>query len=238
MLFDILLLDLLIKIGENPIIAFKSGNMIFTDAIQEYAEEPLTRQIMLDILKDYNRPNDKINELVKKGELTTVKKGLYIAGPKIRAAKPEPFLIANHLWGPSYVSMDTALSYWGLIPEKVFEISSVTTQTSKNYKTPVGRFSYHRSPLPYYSFGIKSVQLTPRQVALIASREKAICDKIVMTSGIQLRSQKQTQEYLLDDLRMDEDLLRELDLKAISSWVKDAPKAKSLLMLIKTIQSL
>lgn len=170
------------------------------------AEEPLTRQIMIDLLKDYNRPNDKINELVKKGELTTVKKGLYVTGPKINITKPEPFLIANHLWGPSYVSLETALSYWGLIPERVYEISSITTKTSKNYKTPIGRFSYYRAPLPYYSFGIKSVQLTPKQVALIVSPEKAICDKIIITSGILLRSQKQTREYLVNDLRMDEEM--------------------------------
>lgn len=161
-----------------------------------------------------------------------------MTGPKINIPKPEPFLIANHLWGPSYVSLETALSYWGLIPERVYEISSVTTKTSKKYKTPIGRFSYYHSPLPYYSFGIKSVQLTPKQVALIASPEKAICDKIIMTSGILLRSQKQTREYLVNDLRMDEEMLGELDLKAINSWLEDAPKKGSLFMLVKTIKDL
>lgn len=225
-------------IGKNPIIALISPNMDFKDAIRDYAEEPLTRQIMMDLLKDYKRPNDKINELVKKGELTSIKKGLYVTGPKINIAKPEPFLIANHLWGPSYVSMDAALSYWGLIPEKVFEISSLTTRVSKIYKTSVGRFSYMNAPLPYYSFGMKSVQLTPKQVALIASPEKAICDKIITTSGIILRSSRQVREYLIDDLRIDDEKLLELDLGAISSWIRDAPKKESLSMLVKTIKSL
>ncbi|MGF6926516.1 hypothetical protein QFZ48_002016 [Chitinophaga sp. W2I13] len=212
--------------------------MSFRDAVYEYAEEPLTRQIMMDLLKDFKRPNDKINELIKKGELISIKKGLYVTGPKINIAKPEPFLIANHLWGPSYVSMDAALSYWGLIPEKVFEISSLTTKISKMYKTSIGRFSYINAPLPYYSFGIKSVQLTPKQVALIASPEKAICDKIITTSGIILRSSRQAREYLVDDLRIDDEKLRELDLGAISSWIKDAPKKESLSMMVKTIKSL
>lgn len=212
--------------------------MVFKDAVLEYAEEPLTRQIMMDLLKEYKRPNDKINELVKRGELTTVKKGLYVPGPAINIIKPEPFLIANHLWGPSYVSLEAALSYWGLIPERVYEISSVTIKTTKTYKTSVGRFSYFHTPPPYYSFGIKSVSLTSRQVALIASPEKALCDKIVMTSGIFLRSSRQVQEYLIDDLRIDEDALRKLDLKAISSWTGDAPKKSSLAMLVKTISEL
>lgn len=212
--------------------------MTYKEKVYEYAEEPLNRQIMMDLLKDYNRPNDKINELVKKGELTTIKKGLYMTGPNIKIAKPEPFLIANHLRGPSYVSLEAALSYWGLIPERVYEISSMTTKTSKNYITPIGRFSYFHAPLPYYSFGIKSVQLTPKQVVLIASPEKAICDKIIQTSGILLRSQHQAREFLVNDLRMDEEMLSKLDLGAISSWIEDAPKKGSLSMLVKTISEL
>jgi hypothetical protein len=212
--------------------------MTFKDAVLEYAEEPLTRQIMMDLLKEYKRPNDKINELVKKGELTTVKKGLYVAGPQINITKPEPFLIANHLWGPSYVSLEAALSYWGLIPERVYEISSMTTKTSKSYKTPLGRFRYFHAPIPYYSFGIKRVELTSRQVALIASPEKALCDKIIATSDILLRSSRQVREYIIDDLRIDEEMLRKLDLGAISTWIKDAPKKGSLSMLVNTITSL
>ncbi len=193
---------------------------------------------MMDLLKEYKRPNDKINELVKKGELTTVKKGLYVAGPQINITKPEPFLIANHLWGPSYVSLEAALSYWGLIPERVYEISSMTTKTSKSYKTPLGRFRYFHAPIPYYSFGIKRVELTSRQVALIASPEKALCDKIIATSDILLRSSRQVREYIIDDLRIDEEMLRKLDLGAISTWIKDAPKKGSLSMLVNTITSL
>lgn len=212
--------------------------MTFREAVSEYAEEPLTRQIMMDVLKKYKRPNDKISELVKKGELTALKKGFYVAGPKTNISQPEPFLIANHLRGPSYVSRDAALSYWGLIPERVYEISSITTKTSKSYKTPLGRFSYYHLPLPYYSFGIKSVQLTSRQVVLIASPEKAICDKIITTSGIFLRSHKQVREYLIDDLRIDEEALRTLDYREISSWIRDAPKHNSLSMFVNTIREL
>jgi hypothetical protein len=225
-------------IGKNQIFALNTDNMTFKEAVIEYAEEPLPRQIMMDLLKEYKRPNDKINELVKRGELITVKKGLYVAGPGVTVTKPEPFLVANHLWGPSYVSLDAALSYWGLIPERVYEISSMTTKTSKSYKTPLGRFRYFHAPLPYYSFGIKSVELTPRQVALIASPEKALCDKIITTSGILLRSTRQVREYIIEDLRIDEEMLRKLDLGAISTWIKDAPKKKSLSMLVDTIARL
>jgi hypothetical protein len=114
----------------------------------------------------------------------------------------------------------------------------MTTKTSKSYKTPLGRFRYFHAPLPYYSFGIKSVELTPRQVVLIASPEKALCDKIITTSGILLRSSRQVLEYLIDDLRIDEEMLRKLDTGAISTWIKDAPKKRSLSMLVNTIAGL
>lgn len=212
--------------------------MEFKEAIQAYAEEPLTRGLIMDLLKDYKRPYDKISELVKKGELIAVKRGIYVPGPKVNVARPESFLLANHLHGPSYVSLETALSYHGMIPERVYEITSVTTTASKTFKTPVGRFSYHHGQLPYYSFGIESVLLTARQRVLIASPEKALCDKILMTRGISLRSVKQAREFLTDDMRIDEEQLSKLDLHIINAWIKDAPKQNSLKILVKTLQEL
>ena len=68
--------------------------------------------------------------------------------------------------------------------------------TSKKYETAIGRINYFHLPSPYYSFGIKSIRLSENQTVLIASPEKAICDKIVLTSGIQLRSKNQTKKLL------------------------------------------
>lgn len=212
--------------------------MGFQPNIQKYREQPISKQLLLDLLKDYKRPYDKIDELVKKQMLIQLKRGLYIAGPMLNIASPEPFLIANHLYGPSYISLDTALTYWGLIPERVYEISSVTTNSSKIYKTAVGRFSYKSMPLPYYSFGIKQVQLTDKQTVLVASKEKALCDKIIATSGVLLRSVKQTLELLIEDFRIDENSLRILDTATIGTWLKDAPKENSLKFLIKALNSL
>ncbi len=212
--------------------------MEFREAMQQYAEEPLTLQILLGLLKGYKRPYDKIHEMVKKEELIPVKKGFYVPGPRLGISRPESFLIANHLWGPSYVSLEAALSHWGYIPERVYEVSSMTIKAAKTYKTPVGRFRYFHAQLPYYSFGIKSVALTRRQTVLMASPEKALCDKIVMTSGILLRSERSVQEFLLEDLRMEEEALRKLEIRTIASWLPDAPKKNSLQMLIKTLNNL
>ncbi len=206
--------------------------------IKSYITQPLTHQLLMSLLKEYKRPNDKIHSLLKEGTLQSVKKGLYIGGPLLKAGKPEPFLLANHISGPSYVSLDSALSWHGLIPERVYEISSATTKASRKFTTPVGVFSYTRLPLPYYAFGIQRVQLSGDQYALIASPEKALTDKIITTAGVVLRSKKDALFYLTEDLRIDEDSLKVLDAKKIISWLPDAPKKDSLLMMIKAINCL
>lgn len=212
--------------------------MDFRAKIKDFAEGPISRHLILELLSDYDRPNDKISELIKNKELISIRRGLYITGPEMDLPSPEPFLIANHLRGPSYVSLEAALSHWNLIPERIYEISSATIKTSKTYKTPVGRFNYHQLKLPYYSYGIKSIAYSTRQTVLIASPEKALCDKIVLTPRVNLRSIKQTQQFLLDDLRMDREILNTLNLEVMDTWVENAPKKNSLKMLIKTLRLL
>ena len=210
----------------------------FKNIVREYSEAPLTSQLVQEALEEYNRPYDKISELIKSGDLQQIKKGLYIPGPDSGISAPEAALVANHLWGPSYVSMETALSHWGLIPERVYEISCVTLKAGRKYNTPIGRFIYFHTNSPYYSYGITHVTLTSRQVALMATPEKALCDKIIMTSGIFLRSVKQTISFLEDDLRIDRERLLALNRDHIQSWVSHAPKKTSLQMLLKTLKKL
>ncbi|HXJ99527.1 MAG TPA: hypothetical protein VNJ50_11805 [Gelidibacter sp.] len=212
--------------------------MDFRKMIKEYAEAPISRHLILDLLSEYQRPNDKISELIKSKALISVRRGLYIVGPKTDLPTPEPFLIANHLRGPSYVSLESALSYWSMIPERAYEISSVTIKTSKLYKTPVGRFSYRQLKTPYYSYGIKNIRHSSKQSILVASPEKALCDKIVLTPKIHLRSITQTQDFLMEDLRMDSEVLSTLDTKVMESWIENAPKKSSVEMLIKTLKEL
>jgi hypothetical protein len=207
-------------------------------AIRSYSAQPLTHQLLLSLLKGYKRPNDKVHALLHEGALESIKKGLYIAGPTVETGKPEPFLLANHILGPSYISADTALSYYELIPERVYEVSSMTTKISRKFSTSMGLFGYTRLPLPYYSFGIRQVRLADEQYAMVASPEKALFDKVVTTSGLVLRSQKMVTSYLLEDLRMDEDSLKAFDTRAMSAWLPDAPKKESLSRMIKMIDNL
>lgn len=211
--------------------------MNFSRDIVQYATKPLSYHLVRSLLTKYKRPNDKINELVKQGMLTPLKKGLYIAGPMV-PQKTEPFLIANYLWGPSYVSLDSALSWYSLIPERVFGISSVSLKPSRTYSNPAGRFDYVHIDLPYYAFGLRQLQLPGDQFAMIASPEKAIWDRIVTTSGITFRSPENALNYIIEDMRIDESQLRELDISEMESWLSEAPKKNSLFMFLKALKQL
>lgn len=114
----------------------------------------------------------------------------------------------------------------------------MTSNLAKTYKTPVGRFRYIKLPLPYYSYGIQSVKLASNQIALMAGKEKALCDKIITTQQLKLRSMKQTREYLTIDLRFNKESLIELNTGLIHDFLKRAPKEESLLMLVKTLNNL
>lgn len=208
------------------------------EPIQQYAATPIPHHVMASLLKDYKQPNDKIHDLIKDGMLQQVRRGLYIAGPKITRFRPDPFLIANHIFGPSYVSLESALAYHGLIPEKVYETTSVTIKASRDFSTPLGVYSYTRLPLPYYSYGIQSGISGSDQRFLLASPEKALCDKIITTAGVDFRSKIRVRSYLEDDLRVDIVALSSFNLEQIETWLSTAPKKDSLTFLIQTLRQL
>src|SRR5260221_14374059 len=98
--------------------------MEVTQSIQQYASYPIPHHLMAWLLREYSQPNDKIHYLIKDGILEQVKRGLYIAGPRITSFTPDPFLIANHTLVQTYVSLESALTFHNLIPDKVYEITT------------------------------------------------------------------------------------------------------------------
>lgn len=201
-----------------------------------YYDHPVSHQVLKSLLKDYKRPNDKIRLMLQQKELIALKRGLYVWNSS-DGHFPEPFVLANVIYGPSYVSAESALAYHGLIPEQVFTVVSMTIKRSKSFENHFGRFIYKKMPTPYYAFGIDYIKLREGQFALMASPEKAIFDKIVTSPGILLRSLKSAQDYLLDNLRLDSEQLSELNFKRMESWLSDAPKQESLEFIIKALQT-
>ena len=153
--------------------------------------------------KSINNVNEKISNLVKNGELVRLKKGFY-AFSKLYQTKPINLIsVANTLYSPSYVSFDYALSYYGMIPERVSEVTSATSKNEKLFDTPIGRFSYKKITLDAYSLGIDWIYDDIEGGRFIATAEKALCDKIKYDRGIGTLTQASMIEYLKYDLRID-----------------------------------
>ena len=153
--------------------------------------------------KSISNVNEKISNLVRNKELIRLKKGFYTFS-KLYQTKPINLIsVANTLYSPSYVSFDYALSYYGMIPERVSEVTSATSKNEKLFDTPIGRFSYKKISLDAYSLGIDWIYDDIEGGRFIATAEKALCDKIKYDRGIGTLTQASMIEYLKYDLRID-----------------------------------
>ncbi|MBF8263709.1 MAG: hypothetical protein HW387_1374 [Parachlamydiales bacterium] len=165
-------------------------------------------QNILPLLRDYTNPHACIARMVKKGELIRLKNGFFVIKDKIEKTRVPFEQIANLLYGPSYLSFEWALSYYGMIPEGVYVVTSAVAGRSKSFTTPLGTFDYFGLSHFRYAVGIDQQEnITGR--FLIATPEKALADLI------HLKSRHLESRDLLVDLvegrRIDGEVLKKLN---------------------------
>jgi len=173
--------------------------------------EEFDYQTLLDCLKGYSRPRDKITDMINKGQIIRIKKGLYIFGEDFRKRPYSREILANLIYGPSYISLEYALSFHGIIPERSESLTSVTTGRSRTYSTPVGIFLYKMIPLLAFRAGMTRIELEESGSFLISSPEKALSDMVHLDRGTGIRTQKDLEGYIHNHLRIDPFFLREFD---------------------------
>ncbi|MDH4196722.1 MAG: hypothetical protein OEW05_04880 [Candidatus Aminicenantes bacterium] len=191
---------------------------MFVDIRGRIQAEIFDYQTLTDALKDLSSPRDKITKLLKQGVIIRVKKGLYVFGDKQRRYPYSKELLANLVYGPSYVSLEYALAYHGLIPERVEALTSVTPRRSRRFSTPVGLFTYRGIPARAYEVGMVRVEGEHGQSFLIASPEKALADKIVSVRGAPIASIRDMGRFLEEDLRVDDGAIRSLSAERIEEF--------------------
>jgi len=157
--------------------------------------------LLAEQLKSYRSVRDKVSLMLQRGEIIRIRRGLY-ARSRLYGGTVEPMEVANLVYGPSYISLEYALSYYGMIPERVESVTSVTTKRTKMFATPLGNFSYDHIPGTAFAAGI-SLEARNGINVLIATREKALCDRIALTANI--RTVEEMETYLLGNLRIEED---------------------------------
>lgn len=178
--------------------------------------EEFDYQMLLDALAEYARPRDKITQWLNKGVIVRIKKGLYVFGDSLRRKPYSRELLANLIYGPSYLSLEWALQHYGLIPERVEALTSVTTGRSRKFHTPAGLFVYRQIPLQAFRTGMTRVEIHGVPAFLVATREKAITDKIRLDRGARIGSTGQMLVYLTENLRVEKEALAQLDPRAIA----------------------
>ncbi len=165
--------------------------------------------LLLYEYKDYSDPFKKISSEVRKNNLIKLKRGLYET-----SKDSDPFIIANNLLLPSYISFETALSYYGMIPEKVYTIKSASFKKNKKktYKNYFGLFLYQDINSKAYPYGVNEIEIDGSKV-LIASPEKALLDLLSVISP--RNNKRELLNLLFDDLRIDEVMFDELNTNKI-----------------------
>jgi len=176
-----------------------------------------THEMLYDILKNrFSNVNEKISNMIKKNDIIRLKRGIYFFNSKYNTTPLDKISVANILYTPSYVSFEYALSYHGLIPERVYGVTSATLRLKKAYDTPIGRFDYIKVPQKAFSVGVDWLYDNELGGRLIATKEKALCDKIKSERNLGVLSQKKLWDYLVYDLRIQESELLKLDIELLN----------------------
>jgi predicted transcriptional regulator of viral defense system len=151
--------------------------------------------------------------MVRKGELWRIKNGFFLISSRFQRGRADyPYeQIANLLYGPSYVSLEWALSFYHFIPERVATITSITTGSSKEFDTPIGCFTYRHLSNSRYSIGIDHKSISGQVGGfLIATPEKALVDWVFFScDGM---NEKELRTDLLEAKRIDPSMLQSLNM--------------------------
>jgi predicted transcriptional regulator of viral defense system len=124
----------------------------------------------------------QISRWVASGRLIQIRRGLYALAPPYARESPSPFAVASRLRGPSYVSLQSAMAYHGVIPESVAMVTSVTTGRPGRMRTPLGDFTYRHLRRSLF-WGYREIAAGRDQKAFMADPEKALLDLFCLTPG-------------------------------------------------------
>lgn len=203
--------------------------------IEQIGNIPVSTSVIASLFPEMKAGNQKVRNLELGGKIIRLKKGLYAVDPSVSAQPLSTELIANRIYAPSYVSMSSALRYYGLIPEAVYITQSMTIKHSRSFDTPVGRFDYIFMSREAFHIGITSIN-KQNYTFLMATPEKALCDLIANSPKVSLRYRKDVEIYLEEDIRLEMDDFMNMNAGIFESYVKVGKKANSIQTLLNYLR--
>jgi predicted transcriptional regulator of viral defense system len=156
--------------------------MKYKDLLEKVSDLPCFSTRFLAAGENLAQVRLQLARWVKDGRLIKLHKGFYMLAEPYSKIKPELFSIAKSLKSPSYVSLQSALSWYGLIPEFVPSTTSITTTRPQTIETPLGRFEYRHVRKGFF-WGYKMIELPEKQKVFLADAEKALLDLVYLATG-------------------------------------------------------
>lgn len=138
----------------------------------------------------------QLNRWTKAGRLIRLKRGLYTLPEDRRKVSFSLLWLANSLYSPSYLSLEFALSWYDLIPERVITFTSITRLKTAKFGNPLGSFSYRHLKKELF-FGFKTMEDEHKKRILLAQPEKALLDLLYLS-----KNWEPTENFLLEGLRL------------------------------------
>ncbi len=161
-----------------------------------------------------NRRDALLKRAMSAGEVVRIRRGLYMLAPPFQRVAPNPLELAQHVYGPSYIGLESALSFHGWIPEAVYTVASVSLNRSRVFDTSVGRFDFVRVPQVCFFSGVKRLELLGGNGSiLVSSPLKALAD-MVYVQGLDAPLRE-----LLASLRIDVDLKESVSMESVNAFI-------------------
>ena len=196
----------------------------------DYNTPELDYCLLKHLVSDRKFVRNAISVLVRNSTLIHVKKGLYV---NTAASLPSLGVLANMIYGPSYVSQEYALYHYGLIAEQPKMLTSMTLKMRKSFKTTYGIFSYEQITKKRFFIGTTIVTIGEGRGFIIATPEKALCDKFSRVSSIS--TPQEALDYCTEDLRIEAHELRKRMSLPLLKKIAQAFQDKSVDNLYKAI---
>lgn len=200
--------------------------------LRELGSRPVTSAQLYGCMRGFSAPHAHVAVMRRRGELVPLRRGLYVC--RAKGVLLSEGLIANWIVSPSYVSYETALSWHGIIPERVAVVRSACTARSKVFQNATGRYAYTQVAPGYFELG-QTMQGRGSDAYLIARPEKALCDLILATPRLRLQSPRAARVYAEYYLRADMDELAAWDADLIHACALAANKKNNDLLHLESM---
>jgi predicted transcriptional regulator of viral defense system len=160
-----------------------------------------------------------VKRALASGQIVHVRRGLYCLASKYLREKIDPLVLAQRIYGPSYVSLETALSYHGWIPEAVYAITSTALDRSREFRTPLGHFSFTR--VPQKTFYTQVTRVEKGASILLAEPLKALADYVYVH-----KLDWSSSRPVIESLRVDKGVLESVDTQMIDDLLVNYPSPR------------